>query len=169
VQLASFPVRPEEEDVVGCKLYDILKIGETHNILQLRSTDMKKNVTGCMHKIETLREQCQVISERQMFFFQESMKANTKNLEDVFKAAERSGSSLEIMQILMSGTLVRAPDARAPACMSLIGPMLRSTQAFEILDRITGEWSVVQTQWAKSLIVEPLMDTPFLWFIINSA
>ena len=169
VQLASFPVRPEEEDVVGCKLYDILKIGETHNILQLRSTDMKKNVTGCMHKIETLREQCQVISERQMFFFQESMKANTKNLEDVFKAAERSGSSLEIMQILMSGTLVRAPEARAPACMSLIGPMLRSTQAFEILDRITGEWSVVQTQWAKSLIVEPLMDTPFLWFIINSA
>lgn len=54
-----------------------------------------------MHKIETLREQCQVISERQMLHFQEAMKANTKNLEDVFKAAERSGSSLEIMQLLM--------------------------------------------------------------------
>ena len=37
-----------------------------------------------------------------MMTFQESMNANAKNLEDMFKAAERSGQSLEIMQVLLS-------------------------------------------------------------------
>eukprot|EP01052_Picozoa_sp_SAG31_P014017 SAG31_NODE_858_length_11437_cov_38.887049_3_plen_844_part_00 len=144
VNLACFPADTDAADLVSRKLYDILKLEQTHATLKLRTTDMKKNIIGCMHKIETLREQCQVISERQMLQFQEAMKANTKNLEDVFKAAERSGSSLEIMQLLMSGTL-----------------------AFEILDRLTGEWSVVDTAWARHWIVDPFMSIPFLWFFIN--
>ena len=43
-------------------------------------------------------------------------KDNTKNLEEVFRSEERASSALEIMQVILSGTL-----------------------AFEILDRITGE------------------------------
>lgn len=202
VQLASFASSPDPtDDAVTAKLYDILKLEQTHTTLKLRTTDMKKNITGCMHKIETLREQCQVISERQMLQFQEAMKANTKNLEDVFKAAERSGSSLEIMQLLMSGTLafeildrcvpcratrqaaptgasgltrLRAPSlppslpARPPAtCYDMLCYSYTDLSNGWIDCSMTGEWSVVETGWAKAWIVEPFMSTPFLWFFIN--
>lgn len=123
----ELPDGPESEtDHVGMQLFEILDLENTASTLRLRTADMKKNITGCRHKIETLREQCQVISERQMMNFQEAMNNNSKNLEDMFKAAERSGQSLEMMQVLLSGTL-----------------------AFEILDRLTGEWSVLETEWAK--------------------
>lgn len=126
-QAAALPQGPESAtDHVGMQLFDILDLENTANSLRLRTADMRKNITGCQHKIETLREQCQVISERQMMNFQDAMNNNSKNLEDMFKAAERSGQSLEMMQVLLSGTL-----------------------AFEILDRLTGEWSVLETEWAK--------------------
>ena len=39
--------------------------------------------------------------------------------------------------------------------------------AFEILDRITGEWSVVHTSWARAYIVDPFMSKPLVWFLIS--
>ena len=49
VQLAGFPACPAAgEDPVAAKLYDILKLEQTHSTLKLRTTDMKKNITGCM-------------------------------------------------------------------------------------------------------------------------
>ena len=38
--------------------------------------------------------------------------------------------------------------------------VLSGTLAFEILDRLTGEWSVMDTWWGKSFIAEPLIETP---------
>jgi hypothetical protein len=128
---------------VGAQLFGILDLDGTHATLKLRVADMKKNVKGARHKIATLREQCAVISERQMMQFQESMNTNSKNLEDMFKAAERSGASLEIMQVLLSGTL-----------------------AFEILDRLTGEWSVLDNDWAKGTW-GVVASCPLLWLSIN--
>lgn len=39
--------------------------------------------------------------------------------------------------------------------------------AFELLDRLTGEWSVVHTEWARSYIVDPFMNKPLVWFILS--
>jgi hypothetical protein len=57
-----------------------------------------------------------------MYRLQEAMYSNTKNLENVIRSNERASSSLEVLQIVLSGTL-----------------------AFEILDRLTGEWSILDT------------------------
>jgi hypothetical protein len=38
--------------------------------------------------------------------------------------------------------------------------VLSGTLAFEILDRLTGEWSVIDTWWGKSYIAEPFIETP---------
>ena len=61
----------------------------------------------------------------------------------MFKAAERSGQSLEMMQVLLSGTL-----------------------AFEILDRLTGEWSVLETDWAKGWWGW-VSEFPLVWLGVN--
>ena len=142
--MTDLPTGPENDgDHIGAQLFEILDLENTHNTLRLRTADMRKNITGCRHKIETLREQCQVISERQMMNFQEAMNNNSKNLEDMFKAAERSGQSLEMMQVLLSGTL-----------------------AFEILDRLTGEWSVLETEWAKGWWGW-VSEFPLVWLAVN--
>jgi WD repeat-containing protein 35 len=39
--------------------------------------------------------------------------------------------------------------------------------AFELLDRLTGEWSVVHTEWARAYIVDPFMNKPLVWFILS--
>merc|ERR1712216_165062 len=78
------------------------------------------------------------------FRLQETMNSNTKSLEDMFRANERASHSLEVMQVVLAGTL-----------------------AFEILDRITGEWSVAETWWAKKYIFGPLIMQPGLWFMCN--
>jgi WD repeat-containing protein 35 len=44
---------------------------------------------------------------------------------------------------------------------------LSGTLAFDILDRLTGEWSVMDTAWGADLIKEKLIEPPFVWFLLN--
>eukprot|EP01135_Chromosphaera_perkinsii_P006580 Nk52_evm5s553 gene=Nk52_evmTU5s553 len=112
--------------------------------IKQRILDMKKNIRGCENVLNYLRDGCNVICETRSFHIQEGTQANTKNLEDVFRSNERASNSLELMQVILAGTL-----------------------AFEILDRVTGEWSVVEQPWAQDWIVTPLMHKPGVWFLLN--
>merc|ERR1712072_1203505 len=76
-----------------------------------------------------------------MFRMQESMAANTSSLEAVFRANERTSASLEIIQVVLAGSL-----------------------AFQILDRLTGGWTVLKTEWGEKWIKEMLVDLPMVWF-----
>jgi len=125
-------------------LHKILNLPQQHQILKRRVEDLEKNIQGIQHDLDGLREMTDVISETTMFKLQESLQANTKSLANVFESSERSSSSLEIMQVVLSGTL-----------------------AFEILDRLTGEWSVMETAWGKEYIQDPFIERPGVWFVIN--
>ena len=142
LEMLADPMVPEDE--AGRNLYQALNIPGLLKDLKERSKDLKKNVTGASHELQGLRDMTDVISENQMFKLQESMQANTKNLEEVFRANERASASLELMQVILAGTL-----------------------SFDILDRITGDWTVTDQEWAKSAFVEPLMKQPGVWFLIS--
>eukprot|EP00026_Physarum_polycephalum_P003108 Phypoly_transcript_03117.p1 GENE.Phypoly_transcript_03117~~Phypoly_transcript_03117.p1 ORF type:complete len:804 (+),score=114.88 Phypoly_transcript_03117:150-2561(+) len=135
-----------EKDFINLEspLASILKVPELFQIITRRIADLQKNIQGIHHELNGLREMTDVISEATMFRVQESLQANTKSLANVFEASERSSSSLEVLQVVLSGTL-----------------------AFEILDRLTGEWSVMETSWGKAYIHDPLIETPGVWFVIN--
>lgn len=126
------------------ELSRLLGLANRRSVLRNRIADLKKNCLGTASELEGLRSMTDVISEALMFRLQEAMQANTKNLEDVFRSNERASSSLEVMQVILSGTL-----------------------AFELLDRLTGEWSVTDQTWAQEYIVKPLMHKPGVWFMIN--
>ena len=50
----GLPNGPESDtDHVGMQLFEILDLENTATTLRLRTADMKKNITGCRHKIET--------------------------------------------------------------------------------------------------------------------
>merc|ERR1712166_517737 len=64
-------------------------------------------------------------------------------VSDVVQANQEAAISLTMMQIILVGSL-----------------------AFQILDRLTGEWTVVNRDWANAFI-EPMLAQPYAWFIIN--
>ena len=67
-----------------------------------------------------------------------------KDMVSVQGVHERNSSILELMQIFIVGGL-----------------------SFDILDRVTGEWTVVSTAWMRAF-VEPMMkSTPVVYFVYN--
>lgn len=142
LEMLADPSVPEGEG--GRNLYQALNIPGLLKDLKERVKDLGKNVTGARDELQGLRDMTDVISENQMFKLQEAMQANTKNLEEVFRANERASSSLELMQVILAGTL-----------------------AFDILDRLTGEWTVTNQEWAKSAFVESFMKQPGVWFLFS--
>lgn len=139
------PVSPES--VVPAMLFDRLRIAHSHATVKLRIEDLQKNVQAAASSVEGLRKQCAVISEKQLFKFQESMQSANKNLVSVFRSNEKAGTAQNVMEVITMGTL-----------------------AFAILDRVTGGWSMIGEEgssWGRALLL-PLVETiPMFWFGVN--
>ena len=112
--------------------------------LHIRVVDMQKVLLGARHEVNGLRAMTDTIAETQMFRLQEEIRGNSSDMLQQLKINERQSTSLDVMQVIFAGSL-----------------------AFEILDRLTGEWSVVHTSWARAYIVDPFMSKPMVWFIIS--
>merc|ERR1711865_849657 len=136
----------EPPEQAGRALYERLQIHELKGQVVRRVKDLKKNMNGAIHDLEVLRETSQIVSETRMFNLNEAIVYNTRNLCTLQDANERMSSSLEIMQVVLSGSL-----------------------AFDILDRITGDWTVVNTEWMRDFVEPMLRNTPLMWFLLNMA
>ena len=134
----------EPADESGYKLYQVLKVKTMLNDLRIRMVDMQKVLLGARHEVNGLRAMTDTIAETQMFRLQEEIRGNSSDMLQQLKINERQSTSLDVMQVIFAGSL-----------------------AFEILDRLTGEWSVVHTNWARAYIVDPFMSKPMVWFIIS--
>lgn len=113
------------------------------NQLVRRAMDLKKNIAGSHRLLDVLREMSAVVSEAKMFSMNESVDLNTKKMCQLQKSNEKSAASLQNLQIIFSGIL-----------------------AFDILNRLTGDWTVVQQSWMSSFS-SAVLQTPALWFIIS--
>ena len=126
------------------RLYDVLKIDMMVYDLKIRIGDMQKILDSNKNEVIGLRQITDTISETQMFKLQEEIRGSSSDMLNQLKSAERQSTSLDVMQVIFAGSL-----------------------AFEILDRLTGEWTVVNTVWARDYIVNPLMNRPIMWFLIS--
>lgn len=122
---------------------------KTFNLDDMQQELMERvnDLSGKMHQFDSelseLRAMADVISESQAFKLQEIVGSNTKNLEDMFRSNERTSSSLEIMNVIMSGSL-----------------------AFELLDQFIGGWSALDTDWGKKMF-GGIVEIPGGWFLLN--
>ena len=73
---------------LAAQLSNRLRIAHSHHCVKLRIEDVRKNVEAMVNSLEGLKEQCTVITEQQLMMFQESMNANTKNMEQMMKSNE---------------------------------------------------------------------------------
>jgi hypothetical protein len=83
-----------------------------------RIDDMKNTVNGTNMRLKGLRDNVNATSERRMHQVQMELQENSRTLEDITRTNERTGSSLQILELILAAAL-----------------------AFELLGMTVGEWS----------------------------
>jgi WD repeat-containing protein 35 len=142
--LEIIEIPPEPPEQAGRSLYERLEISGMRNQLLRRAIDLKKNISGTARFLDVLREMSTVVSESKMFLLNESVCLNTKQLCQLQDASERSAGSLQILQNIFGGIL-----------------------AFDVLDRLTGQWTVSTASWFTSFYESFVQSIPFGWFLAS--
>ena len=132
-------------DLPAKKLYNLLDLNATLKRSRRRVIDLQKIVSACYNDLEALRDMSQVIGSTRKLQINQMIEGTTKNLEDAFRAQARSSTTLEVTQVILSGSL-----------------------AFDILDRLTGQYlSYTEIRWANESVQPYLVNEPMVWFILN--
>ncbi len=139
-------IPPEPPEQAGRSLYERLEISSMRSQLMRRSADLKKNLGGAQRYLDVLREMSSVVSENKMFNLNECLEQNTKRLCTLQDSSKQSAKTLHILLIVLAGML-----------------------AFEILDRLTGDWTVSSTTWLTDFFETYIEDIPGFWFGVSMA
>jgi len=146
--LETAEVAPEPADQNGRALFERLQILDHAEQLSRRVLDLKKNMQGAKAELKRLYRMIEEISDNRRLHVMESVSVNTKNALLAHETDDRSARALELIVLILVGSL-----------------------AFDILQRLTGDWSVVDkadaTAWASSFATPLVFDTPFMWFAVN--
>jgi len=144
--LEIIEIPPEPPEQAGRSLYERLEISGMRSQLVRRTTDLKKNIAGSQRYLDVLRERAHVVSEGKMFSLNENLESNSKKLCSLQENNSDTAHSLQILQIIFAGVL-----------------------AFDLMDRVTGDWTVVNAEWMESLAQTLFKDSPLLFFFLSIA
>ncbi|CAM9321632.1 unnamed protein product, partial [Ascophyllum nodosum] len=84
------------------------------------------------------------VSEKKMFRVNESLEMNTMRLCNLNESSDRAAKSLQILLVMFAGML-----------------------AFDVLDRLTGDWTVTNSDWLQGFVTVVIQNAPVLWFLIS--
>ena len=101
-----------------------------------RVNDVKKNLTASQRNIDLLRERVEAETQNRSTQMNVELEKNTKQLCALQISNGDAVRSLKVLQTIFAGMI-----------------------AFDFLDRITGEWTVVDATW-MSLLFSPT-PSPF--------
>lgn len=90
--LQESQIPPEPPEQAGRSLYERLQIASMAKQLSRRVKDLGKNLEGCRHELEVLREMATIVSETKMFKLQTSIDNNTRNLCALQESNQRARS-----------------------------------------------------------------------------
>ncbi|RLN95435.1 hypothetical protein BBJ28_00008149 [Nothophytophthora sp. Chile5] len=131
----------EEEEAI----FSYLDLKKQHHDILLRARDLEKLVHGAKYEIVNLRQMAEVLNTSQLEDIFKTVEGNTKMLADASLTMEQSGSSLELVQVLLAGSF-----------------------AFTLLDRIPGgSLNVEMPEWVDKAFAKAIIDVPLLFFVLN--
>merc|ERR1711871_726097 len=142
--LVIIEIPPEPPEQSGRALYDRLQIHVVRDGLNTRTIDLQKNMAGTRHQLGVLRDMTNIVSENKMFDMKETVNHNTEDLCLLMGSQDEANFSVEIIQVMLGGML-----------------------AFDLMDRLTGEWSVVNTAWMSGIVESLIRNSTLIWFLIN--
>ncbi len=100
------------------QLARILAIEREMAVMKSGIVDLEHIVNGTKTILQGLRDNINAANERRMHQVQRELQDNTRNLEDITRTNDRTGSALQFLQYLLAATLM-----------------------FEIVGMFVGEWS----------------------------
>jgi WD repeat-containing protein 35 len=142
--LEACEIPPQPGDSAGRALYARLQIADLAAQLSMRVLDLKKLVDGTRLELAHLRHLGKVIFDSKQLKIHEAALTTARNVASQGETQERTASSLKMIMLILSGLL-----------------------AFEVLDRLTGDWTVMDSEWFKDFALPMVKRNPLIWFLIN--
>merc|ERR1711871_230683 len=139
-------VPPEPPEQAGRALYERLDLHVLKRELGNRVIDLKKNMIGVRHELEVLHDMCRNMAENRAHAANEAIKAQNRTLIRLQDSNAKTSRTLEVLLVCFSAGL-----------------------AFDVLDRLTGEWTAVSTTWMRDFVEPMIKNTPMAWFAVNMA
>jgi WD repeat-containing protein 35 len=142
--LESCEIPPEPADVAGKALYARLQIADLAGQLSMRVLDLKKTMEGVRQELAHLRHLANIVFETRQYKVHESVQHNTRQLIVLNETGQRSAATLRMLLFVLAGSL-----------------------AFELLDRITGSWTVMDQDWFQDFANPMVRNFPVAWFVFS--
>lgn len=144
LQMMEIPPEPPEQ--AGRSLYQRLEISGMRDQLVRRVNDIKKNLTASQRNLDLLRERVEVETQNKSTQMSSELERNTKELCSLQMSNGDAVRSLKVLQTIFAGMI-----------------------AFDFLDRITGDWTVVDSAWMSEFFETVIRDNILLWFAVSMA
>jgi hypothetical protein len=142
LEIMELPPEPPEQ--TGRCLYNRLELKGMRTLLGRRTNDVKKNLVGAQRFLDVLRDRAKVAFDAKLVELNETLDQNTKRIHNLQERSSQTVHILQLMQFLLAGIL-----------------------AFAALDRITGDWTVIDTKWMEGFYNTMLKDSALLWLFIS--
>jgi WD repeat-containing protein 35 len=142
--LESCEIPPEPVDISGRALYARLQIADLAGQLSMRVLDLKKTMEGVRQELAHLRHLANIVFETRQYKVHESVQNNTRQLIVLNETGQRSAATLRMLLLVLAGSL-----------------------AFELLDRITGTWTVMDQDWFQDFANPMVRNFPVAWFVFS--
>lgn len=142
--LEMMEIPPEPPEQAGRSLYQRLEISGMREQLIRRVNDVKKNMTASQRNLDLLRERVEVETNNKSAQMTLELEKNTKQLCALQVANGDAVRSLKVLQTIFAGMI-----------------------AFDFLDRITGDWTVVDSAWLSEFFETVIKENVLLWFAVS--
>ena len=142
--LSIMEVPPEPPEQAGRALYERLQLAKLRGQLERRVTDLVKNMSGSRNQMDFLLGLTNVVSEQKMFSVQYNQEIVMTKVSRQLATNRRTTIALELILVLVAGGM-----------------------AFAFLDRLTGDWTVMNSDWFLGLADALINTTPMIWFFVS--
>jgi WD repeat-containing protein 35 len=142
LQIMEIPPEPQEQ--AGRSLYQRLEIFSMRSQLMRRTVDMKKNTEGSTRYLAMLQQRVDTAAEVKVEQLNKTLEKNGKALEAIRESQEETIPALAFFKVILSGVIT-----------------------FNLLDRITGDWTVMDITWMKSFVNNIVRGNYMIWFFIS--
>lgn len=142
LHMMNVPPEPPEQE--GRSLYTRLELSALKDQLKRRVKDVKKNLAGSQQQLNLLRERVEAESQNNTASLSSELEKNTKQLCALQASNGDTARILKTLQTIFAGMI-----------------------AFDILDRITGDWTVIDATWMTEFADSVIKKYVLVWFALS--
>ena len=137
--------RPGPHNAEALRLLHVLHIDSIESSLKNRVQDCSKQIQAAKDEVGYLQSQLTNCSKLMLSQVQQTTRNMYKGANEQIKQNDAQSVTLDVMQMIFVGGV-----------------------SFALIDRLTGEWTILDTPWGKASILYPLILPGQMWWLLIS-